>query len=469
MRILIFGINYHPEPIGIGPYTGEMAGFLAAAGHSVSAIVAKPYYPNWIVSPEFKTAGYLRQTENGVRIIRCPLYVPAQPTGFRRILHHISFAATTLGPALREAFRHRPQLVIAVAPSLMAAPVARFAAILVGAKSWLHVQDFEVDAAVATGLVSGLSWTNRFAQAFQSFALGGFNRYSSISQQMCKKLQALSRCQMDVIEFRNWADISQIAPASDVSPYAKEWGLEGRHVALYSGNIANKQGINIIVDAARLLRKRRDLAFVICGNGPQLPALIASAKDLPNVYFKPLQPRGKLQDLLSLATVHLLPQLEGAADLVLPSKLTNMLASGRPLVATALPGTGLAMEVSGCGIITPPANAQAFADAIITLVCSPQLQSEYGLAARRRAEERWCKRPILAYVEQEMMKLVSETPIGVQALPLPPHLLFPTPPHLLSSPLSSFLPRSRTRMEWRVERLGYNERWQVTTGRAWGR
>jgi colanic acid biosynthesis glycosyl transferase WcaI len=123
-------------------------------------------------------------------------------------------------------------------------------------------------------------------------------------------------------------------------------------VAIYSGNIANKQGIEIVVEAARLLRHRKDLMFVVCGNGPNRARLIESSADLDNIQFHDLQPRERLSDLLGMASVHLLPQIAGAADLVLPSKLTNMLASGRAIAATAEPGTGLAAEVDGCGLIT---------------------------------------------------------------------------------------------------------------------
>jgi colanic acid biosynthesis glycosyl transferase WcaI len=105
--------------------------------------------------------------------------------------------------------------------------------------------------------------------------------------------------------------------------------------------------------------------------------------------------------------VHLLPQIAGAADLVLPSKLTNMLASGRAVLATADAGTGLAGEVEGCGIITPPEDARAFADAIVTLIDNPQQREMYGRNARIRAEERWSKTRILADFEVKLAALAQ--------------------------------------------------------------
>ncbi|HET8612497.1 MAG TPA: glycosyltransferase, partial [Sphingomonas sp.] len=113
----------------------------------------------------------------------------------------------------------------------------------------------------------------------------------------------------------------------------------------------------------------------------------------------------RLGELLGLADVHLLPQIVGAADLVLPSKLTNMLASGRPVVATAAPGTGLADEVEGCGIVTPPGDAAAFAAAIERLIDDPGERARLGRAARTRAEERWSRAGVLGRFTADLDRL----------------------------------------------------------------
>ena len=100
--------------------------------------------------------------------------------------------------------------------------------------------------------------------------------------------------------------------------------------------------------------------------------------------------------MLTMADLHLLPQIAGAADLVLPSKLTNMLASARPVVATTESGTGLYGEVDGCGVVTPPGDAAALAAAIAALADDPELRERLGTAAARRAAERWSKPAIIA-------------------------------------------------------------------------
>jgi colanic acid biosynthesis glycosyl transferase WcaI len=399
MKILFVGLNYAPEPIGIGLYSGDMCRAWAAMGHQVRAVVAAPYYPAWKIADEYR-GGWKRTVEQGVDVTRCPIYVPNPPSGAKRIVHHLSFFASCLAPAVRAALGQRPDVVFSVAPSLIAAPAAWLAARLGGAKCWLHLQDFEVEAALATGLVDA-GFAGRAGTWFERAVLSLFDQVSSISPQMCRKLIEKGVPAERVYELRNWADVDAVRPG-DESPYREEWRIETPHVALYSGNIANKQGIEIVLEAARRLRGRTDLTFVVCGEGPNRATLEAAAADLDNIRFHDLQPRERLSDLLSLASVHLMPQLPGAADLVLPSKLTNMLASGRPVVATAAPGTGLALEVDGCGLVTPPGDSEAFARGIERLLDDRALAATCGKAARNRAEERWAKGPILERLDRTM-------------------------------------------------------------------
>lgn len=407
MRLLILGLNYAPEKIGIAVYTTGMAEALAAEGHDVRVIAGQPYYPAWKIGKGHNPWAYMQSEENGVSVTRAPHYIPVNPTGKRRLLHHASFAAAALLPAIWSGLTWRPDVVLAVAPSMVAAPVARLAAALAGAHSWLHIQDFEVEAAFATGLIEGGGRLARLARWFEGRVLKSFERVSAISPEMCRRLADKGVAAGRIVEVRNWAETGSVRPMSVPSPYRQEWNIETEHVALYAGNIANKQGIDIVLDAARQLQHRQDLTFVICGEGPNRDQLKARARGLGNVRFRDLQPKERLSELMGLATVHLLPQLAGAADLVLPSKLTNMLASGRPVVATAAAGTGLAREVEGCGIVVPPGDALAFAHAIDRLMDDSALRAATGAAARARADERWSKAAILRSLTFDLARLTT--------------------------------------------------------------
>ena len=406
MRLLVVSLNYAPEPVGIAPYSTGLAETMAARGHAVEVIAGQAYYPQWHRYPDQPPPGK-RSIENGVGVVRVRHYIPAQPGGLKRVLHLLSFSLTALWPALRTARKLKPDAVFVAAPSLLSVPVAWLAAKIGGGKLWVHVQDFEVEAAFATGQIGEAGLLARLARGVENTILKLADRVSSISPQMVARLGAKGIPPARRYELRNWANAGFAPDAAEAARYRSEWGLEDRKVALYSGNIAQKQGIEIVIDAARLLAARGDIAFVICGNGPNRKRLAALAEGLGNVQLHDLQPAERMGGLLSLAHVHLLPQIAGAADLLLPSKLTNMLISGRPVVATADPGTGLASEVEGCGIVTPPGDAAALAQAIAELIDDPERAHALGAAAAARAAERWDQQAILARFEQTLGELVS--------------------------------------------------------------
>ena len=400
-RVLMLSLNYAPEQVGIGPYSAGLAQMLAESGWSVDVVAGQPYYPEW----EAQGSGWKDTEEAGVQVQRCPHYVPRKPTGPRRLLHHASFALSALFPAVFTAIRERPEIVFVVAPSLMAFPISWLAAKLVGAKLWLHVQDFEVEAALATGLLEHDGAAAKLASDLEVSFLRACDLVTTISPQMVQRLEAKGVAENRRLEMRNWANHAVQIAQSSGDDLRSEWGVEGCVVALYSGNMAGKQGLETVLDAARQLAERKDIVFVLAGEGTSRARLESAAADLGNVRFLPLQPEAKFAQMLRAADIHLLPQVANAADLVLPSKLTNMLASARPVVATAGKGTGLAAEVEGCGIVTAPHDGAALASAIAKLADDADLRERLGTAAGKRAEERWTASATLKAFERGARKL----------------------------------------------------------------
>lgn len=408
MRVLILSLNYAPEPTGIAVYSNGLAETLVGLGHTVACVSANPHFPRWKLFDGYPAWRWTKRQEAGVSVTRCPIYIPAKPNGAVRIAHYLSFLMTAAGPMLWQARKFKPDVVLCVAPSLVSAPLALFAARLAGAKSWLHFQDFEVEAAQVTDNMRAGGAVARAAGAFERSMIMAFDRVSSISHEMCRKLIEKGRDAADVFELRNWAEIDEIKPQPG-STYRSAWGIETPHVALYSGSIARKQGIETIVEVAALLKDRADLTFVVCGNGPTREAMEASARHLSNLRFYDLQPRENLGELLNLATVHLLPQRADAADLVLPSKLANMLASGRPVVAGVAPGRGLAREVEGVGLIATPEDAPAMAAAIERVLDDRQLYQACAERAVQRARDHWSRSTIIARFAEVLAALAERS------------------------------------------------------------
>ena len=181
MKILLYGLNFHPEQVGIGKYSAEWACWLVDRDHSVRVITSPPYFPQWRVDNEYHNA-YIVEALQGVRVRRSPLWVPRSPTGFTRLLHLASFAMSSLGPLLTQVF-WKPDVVITVAPAFFCAPGALLLGQLCGRGTitWLHIQDFELDAAFELGMLKG-RWLRRLAESWERRTLRGFKRVSSITR-----------------------------------------------------------------------------------------------------------------------------------------------------------------------------------------------------------------------------------------------------------------------------------------------
>jgi colanic acid biosynthesis glycosyl transferase WcaI len=335
------------------------------------------------------------------------LWVPRKVTGAKRLLHLASFAASSV-PALLAHWHWKPDVVWVTEPPMFCTPAALAFARLRSAKSWLHIQDYEVDAAFELGLLKGAR-TRAFVAAAERWLMRRFDRVSTISQRMLERARSKGTEDARLVSLPNWADVSAIRPLQGVSPYRAELGIRpDAVVALYSGNMGAKQGLELLADMALMLKDQPGLEFVFCGNGAGRAALMKRCESLANVRFIDLQPVERLGDFLGLADIHLLPQRADAADLVMPSKLTGMLSSGRPVVAGARPETELGKVTAECGIAVPPDDVRSFADAVLALASQPEHRRELGLKARAVAEARFDRDAVLAQFERDLLACVAK-------------------------------------------------------------
>ncbi len=425
MKILLVSMNYSPELTGIGKYSGEMAEGLADRGHELTVVCAPPYYPAWQVADGYVANRYkCERPRPGVTVWRCPLWVPKQPSGPHRLLHQLSFVASSLPVLLWLAIRWRPVVVFAVAPATFLAPAAWLAAQLAGAKSWLHVQDLELDAAFGMGLLRG-ERLKRACLAVERTLMSGFDQVSTISRRMLRQLACKGVALERATLVPNGVDLRVVDPALQAEPAAAlrlKLGIApGQKLVLFSGTMNRKQGLTAVVEAARLLQHRHDIVFLLCGQGEMRAGLEAAARGLQQVRFIALRPAHELGALLTAADLHLLPQVRDAADLVLPSKLGGMLASGRAVIAAVDAGSEIATLVRDCGLCVEPESATAFAEAIESLCDLPDLRLAMGRAARHLAQTRLSSRAVLERLDADLRALAGQPSSRVPALPgLPP-------------------------------------------------
>lgn len=369
MRIIIYGINFFPELTGIGKYTGEMAFALADRGNDVTVVTAMPYYPEWEVHKEYQSKWWHKETINKVKVYRCPLYVPKNITSAKRILHEFSFLFSVLPIWFLSLFKKKYDLVICVSPPFHLGFLPLLYKWIRGAKLVSHIQDLQVDAAKELGMIKNTRFLNLMFNA-EKFILRKSSAVSTISTGMQRKIVAKGIPDEKIIMFPNWVDETVVYPVDKEHSLRQEFGIAlGDKVILYSGNLGEKQGLEIIIDVARNFRQVPNVHFIIVGSGGGKQKLEQLVRDagLSNIRFFPLQPYEKLSALLAIADLHLVLQKKSASDLVMPSKLTGILAVGGCAIVTAVPGTSLydTMHSHNLGIIVEPENPASLTSAIL--------------------------------------------------------------------------------------------------------
>lgn len=384
MKILIYSLNFAPEPTGIGKYSYEMAEWLSEK-NEVRVICSQPYYPYWKIFDGFDAASYTHQLSGKIKVNRCPIWVPAKPSGLKRILHLVSFALSSF-PVLMMQVRWRPDIVWVCAPSLACTPAVLLASKMARATSWVHVHDYEVDVAFRMGLVRG-HYLKKSILWLEKCIYRKFDAFSTISRKMLEVGLKKGVDKDKSYIFPNWVNTRSIHPSRN-SNYRKQLKISDETIiALFSGTLAAKQDLLIIPRAAKELSARSErVQIIICGDGMLKSELARECEGLQNVLLLPLQPKERMHDLMALADIHLLPQDPGVADLVMPSKLGAMLSSGKPVVSSAKEGSEVAEVLSTCGLLTEPGSAVALAEAIIKLARNESLRLELGASARRFAE-----------------------------------------------------------------------------------
>ncbi|EIY4981119.1 glycosyltransferase WbuB [Klebsiella quasipneumoniae] len=380
MKILIYGINFSPELTGIGKYTGEMTDWMHNNGVDVRVITAPPYYPEWKVAKGYRKY-WFANVNNGYPVSRCPLYVPQKKSTLKRVLHLLSFGITSFFSLLRH-ISWKPDCVICIVPTMLSFPGAYFFKKITGAKIVMHIQDFEVDAMFGLGMAKS-NFLAIIAKKFESWCLLKSDLVSTISSSMMNSTIKKGVSESRVIFFPNWTEYQrfELVTEESLESTAHRLNLDRqKKIVLYSGNIGEKQGLEIVLEAARYFSTDEDVIFLIVGDGLGKKSLVhkTASLGLSNVFFHPLQPYDLLPSLLKLADCHLIIQKRGVADAVLPSKLTNILAASGNAVITADKGSelgNLCEQYPGIAVQVEPESAKALIDGILKCLKLPKNNS----------------------------------------------------------------------------------------------
>lgn len=382
MRVIVWGINYAPEYTGIAPHNVALCDFLRDRGHDTEMVTTFSYYPTWRKLPEDEGKLYRTDLIKGVQVHRCWHFVPPRVSAMKRILHEASFIITS---TFRVLSLERADVYVVVSPPLLLGAAAWLVGLIERAPFVFHVQDMQPDAAVGLGMLEP-GWFTKALYALESFAYRKAARVSGITRGMLVKFRRKGVPEEKLIYFPNAIALAENQSLPTRGEFRQQNGLpSGDFLAIYAGNLGVKQGCDVLIEAARLVKDKR-IRIVICGDGAQRDVLAEQIRtlQLPNVTMLPLQAGVNYTSLLVDADLCFITQQSGSGNSFFPSKLLGLLAQSKPVITVADPESELAEAVveGGFGLNIPPGRPQEVADFLDVIANDPARLQKFGVAGR---------------------------------------------------------------------------------------
>ena len=365
MRILVVCPHFEPDVAPTGVVISEIAHRLIDEGHELEIVTSLPWYASHAIEPGWGGRPVRRERTPWGRVTRVHPFptdkrnIPARAAGFAGF--------TVLATVSSVCQRRRPDVVLAMSPPLTLGLAGWVAARLRRVPFVFNIQDVFPDVAVEVGAITNPR-VIRVLRLLERFVYRRADAVTVLSDDLRdnveEKLAGRGRTEVRVIP--NFVDTARIVPGDRINGYRQEFGLGDRTVVMYAGNLGFSQPLGLMIDAARALRHRDDLVFVINGGGSSRPGLEIAAADLDNVRFVDLQPVERLPEVLAAGDIHVIALRRGLGRSSVPSKLYSILAAARPVLASVDDGTEVVRVVRSidAGVTVEPEDPVAFAAAV---------------------------------------------------------------------------------------------------------
>ncbi|MCZ6671518.1 MAG: glycosyltransferase [Verrucomicrobia bacterium] len=371
MRVTVIGINYHPETTGIGPFNTGLCEYLKKS-HEVEMISTFSYYPLWKKNPSEEKLLCRTDIINQVTVHRGWHYVPAKATAIKRMIHELTFIGSSV---LRALFSKAPDVYVVVSPPLLSGLAIGFVAKLKGRPVLFHIQDLQPDAAVWLDMLTQ-GWLIKTLYWIEALTYQWMNAVSGITPAMVNVLREKNLPSEKINLLPNWIPISKHSPlptrrTEEALAVRRTLGVaDETFLAVYSGNLGSKQGLDILLDTALELKQRsvpaKDITLMICGDGAEKARLTEKAAELglDNLIFTPLLPYDDYKKILTSIDISLVTQVLGSGKAFFPSKVLSILAAGCPILAVCDYESPLldSLEEAQAGVTAHPDDAAEIVD-----------------------------------------------------------------------------------------------------------
>ncbi|MGK0361854.1 MAG: colanic acid biosynthesis glycosyl transferase WcaI [Bradymonadia bacterium] len=384
MHVCLLALNYHPDKLGNAPLMTGLAEGLVARGHRVTVVCAFPHHETGQIDPQWRGKVFARDEHNGVQIIRT--YIFAKQTLFGRtsvakMANYASFTAVALAVAstvrdIDVIFTPSPPLTLGIVDAALAG-IKRVPFVY-------NLQDLFPEAAVRLGVLTNPKVVAGF-ERLEDWVYGKAHHLSVISEGFRQHLLAHGVPDDKISVIPNYTDTTFITPRDKAdNPFREAHGFKDKFVVQFSGRMGYSQGLETVIEAWRLLDDMHDVRLMMVGDGQARDMVAAALRDDRRAVVLPTQPREDLPDLLAAADVGLAPLRHGMAGTSVPSKMFGIMAAGRPVITGVDAGSDaeLMVQAANSGLVVPPEDPAALADAIRALATDRKLAAQMGADAR---------------------------------------------------------------------------------------
>jgi colanic acid biosynthesis glycosyl transferase WcaI len=375
---------YYPEPGAPQIRLRALAKELARHGCRTTVLTGMPNYPDGVIHEGYR--GKLRRTDevDGTQVHRIWLYPAGGKNAFKRLLNYLSF---TLHALLCVRLAKGKSVVFIEAQPITLALYGLLARCLYKIPYIYNTPDLQVEIAAERGWM-GRSLV-RLAVLIETFLMKHAYSVSTVTHAFIEHFISTRGVPRERMSFLpNGVDLDHLRPLSYDDDYARKMGVVGKKVLTYAGTHADYQGLDVILDAAKYLKNRPDIVFLMVGKGPERQRLIdrAESEGVANVLFRdsPFE-EGALLMSITYASLVVLRDIPAAKKMRL-SKTFPPLACGVPVVYAGIGESAEIIEKNGCGIVALPENPASLADAVLQLVDAPERRDTYSKAGLKLIE-----------------------------------------------------------------------------------
>jgi colanic acid biosynthesis glycosyl transferase WcaI len=403
--------HFEPDVAPTGAVVTRIVHELARRSHNIEVVTSLPWYRHHKVEPGFE--GRLTRYEDTpwgrvIRIHPFPTSDKLNLVGRAAAFASFSTLAAILGVRSAKTAgsdrRRRVDGVLAISPPLTLGLSGWAIARVKHAPLVFNIQDVYPDVAIELGVLKDRR-VIAAARRLERICYERADAVTVLSEDLRDNLAAKVSTPGKVHVIPNFVDTERIVPRDRENSYRSEFGLSGKTVVMYAGNVGLSQSLELVLEAAAALSYEEDLVFVINGGGAARAELERKGRGLRNLRFIDSQPAERVPEVLAAADIHLVPLRKGLARSSVPSKTYSVLAAGRPLVASVDEGSEVArvVERSGAGIAVQPGDPESLTKSIRALVDAPEDAARMGLAGRAWIE-RWASPQAVAEAYEDLFE-----------------------------------------------------------------